>query len=517
MADELPKIDRWHSELLNVHTWSDHPEIKALCDDLYEHAGLSSLESKANRKAKRSVKESLRVLILDLYVKWLKDPSLSIGFSKGKSSYKVGSRYNGMFIPRKIVQVEALLVNAGYIEELPHFHSRAGEGRSYATRIRHTDALRNLFSKLTIDLHDIDTHANEECIILHDDYVNGPKDDINRKIEYKDEELSSEQLALVNTMRDQLRSYNKLLKQTFIDIPSYKSSTFTRIIQHKKYAERKQVISLGPDNKFVTRVFNKGLAANWKRGGRFYRGWWQQINKEDRCKIYINDKPTLEVDFKAFHPNLLSNELGVKLSGDPYDLGKLVLPEVIKTKEQQRDYVKLLVLMGINAENEKDAYSAFRNNNRKDKIGRSLEDVQLAELLKGFIDKHPQFKEVLNTGQALRLMNIDSQIANSVLDHFTKKDIAVLCIHDSFIIQYDKEPELRRILDQATHQITKDRIGHDIKNKRISHRGKVTGNIKGYEEPVEVEYHTPIHIKPTRQYLNRKAKFNKWLELQETT
>ena len=183
-------------------------------------------------------------------------------------------------------------------------------------------------------------------------------------------------------MRDQLRSYNNLLKHTFIDIPSYTSSTFTRIIKQGKYAGRKQVISLGPDNKFVTRVFNKGLAANWKRGGRFYRGWWQLIDKEDRPKIYINDKPTLEVDFKAFHPNLLSNELGIKLSGDPYDLGKLVLPEVIKDKDRQRDYVKLLVLMGINAENEKDAYSAFRNNNRKDKIGRSLEDVQLAELLK---------------------------------------------------------------------------------------------------------------------------------------
>ncbi|MDC1339541.1 hypothetical protein N8207_03615 [Planktomarina temperata] len=517
MADELPKIDRWHSELLNVHTWSDHPEIKALCDDLYEHAGLSSLESKANRKAKRSVKESLRVLILDLYVRWLKDPSLSIGLAKDNASYKVGSRYNGLYIPRKIVEVEALLVDAGYIEELPHFHSRAGEGPSYTTRIRHTDALRRLFGQLTIDLHDIDTHANEECIILHDKYVDDPDDDINRKIEYKDEELSPDDLALVNTIRDQLRSYNNLLKHTFIDVPSYTASTFTRIIKQGKYAGRKQVISLGPDNKFVTRVFNGGLAANWKRGGRFYRGWWQQIDKEDRAKIYINDKPTLEVDFKAFHPNLLSNELGVKLSGDPYDLGKLVLPEVITTKEQQRDYVKLLVLMGINADSDKKAYKAFRDSDRKDKLGKSLEDVQLAELLKGFIDKYPQFKGVLNTGQALRLMNIDSQIANSVLDHFTKKDIAVLCIHDSFIIQYDKEPELRRILDQATHQITKDRIGHDIKNERISHKGKVTGNIKGYEEPVEVEYHTPIHIKPTRQYLNRKAKFNKWLELQETT
>ena len=228
---------------MDVHTWSDHPEIKALCDDLYDQTGMSSLESKANRKAKRSVKESLRVLILDLYVKWLKDPSLSIGFSKDKNSYKVGSRYNGLYIPEKIVQVEALLVNAGYIEELPHFHSRAGEGRSYATRIRHTDAVRNLFSKLTMDLHDIDTHANEECIILQDDYVNGPKDDINRKIEYKDEELSSEQLALVNTMRDQLRSYNKLLKQTFIDIPSYKSSTMVNAMIATKTDQSKNFIA----------------------------------------------------------------------------------------------------------------------------------------------------------------------------------------------------------------------------------------------------------------------------------
>ena len=428
MEDDLPKIDRWHSEPLDVHTWSDHPEIKALCDELYDAAGLTSLESegKGNRKPKRTVKESLRVLILDLYVKWLKDPSLSIGFSKTKSSYKVGSRYNGLYIPEKIIEVEALLVEAEYVEELPHFHSKAGQGRSYTTRIRHTETLSELFRELTINLHDIDTHTNEECIILHDKYVDDPDDNMNKKIEYKDEELSPDDRALVNTMRDQLRSYNLLLKHTFIDIPSYTASTFTRIIKHGKYAGRKQVISLGPDNKFVTRVFNEGLAANWKRGGRFYRGWWQQIDKEDRCKIYINDKPTLEVDFKAFHPNLLSNELGVKLSGDPYDLGKLVLPDVIKTGEEQRDYVKLLVLMGINADSDKKAYKAFRDSDRKDKLGQSLTDIQLGALLDAFIDKHPQFKGVLNTGQALRLMNIDSQIANMVLDHFTNKDIPVL-------------------------------------------------------------------------------------------
>jgi hypothetical protein len=112
-------------------------------------------------------------------------------------------------------------------------------------------------------------------------------------------------------------------------------------------------------------------------------------------------------------------------------------------------------------------------------------------------------------------MNIDSQIAKLDIDHFTKKNIPVLCIHDSFIIQYDKEPELCRILDQATHQVTKARIDHDIKNERNTHHGKMNGNIKGYQEPVVVEYHTPIHIDPTSQYLDRRAKYTKWLELSE--
>jgi hypothetical protein len=124
MTDELPKIDRWNSEPLDVHTWSEHPEIRKLCNQLYDEAGLSMLEPKGNRKPKRTVNESLRVLVLDLYVKWLKDPSISIGFSKGREAYTVGSRYNGLFVPRKVVDVEELLVEADYIEELKPFHNK---------------------------------------------------------------------------------------------------------------------------------------------------------------------------------------------------------------------------------------------------------------------------------------------------------------------------------------------------------------------------------------------------------
>lgn len=88
-------------------------------------------------------------------------------------------------------------------------------------------------------------------------------------------------------------------------------------------------------------------------------------------------------------------------------------------------------------------------------------------------------------------------VANMVIDHFTQKNIPILCIHDSFIIQHDKEPELCRILDQATHQVTNYTINHDIKNERNSHPRKVSGNIRGYEQSVEVQFETPIRIEPT--------------------
>ena len=58
MTYEISKIDRWNSEPLNVHTWSDRPEIKALCDSLYEAAGMVSLEPQGNRKAKRTIKKT---------------------------------------------------------------------------------------------------------------------------------------------------------------------------------------------------------------------------------------------------------------------------------------------------------------------------------------------------------------------------------------------------------------------------------------------------------------------------
>lgn len=64
--------DPWHSRPIDVHRWSDHPEVVGLVDRIWD----TYLPSDKTRgpKPRTAFRNQLRVLILDLYVAWLEDP-----------------------------------------------------------------------------------------------------------------------------------------------------------------------------------------------------------------------------------------------------------------------------------------------------------------------------------------------------------------------------------------------------------------------------------------------------------
>ena len=80
---------------LDVHTWSDHPEVNVFVDEIYSH--LSSI--KGNQRINKKL---LKVVLLDLYVAWCTDPELMIMFSRDNNSYRAKSRYNEIHISKKI-------------------------------------------------------------------------------------------------------------------------------------------------------------------------------------------------------------------------------------------------------------------------------------------------------------------------------------------------------------------------------------------------------------------------------
>ena len=167
--------------------------------------------------------------------------------------------------------------------------------------------------------------------------------------------------------------------------------------------------------------------------------------------------------------------------------------------------------MAINAESPKDAYAAFRDNGRTDRIANSLVNERLQQLLKAFFDEHPHMEQFLCKGLGLELMGTDGQIANMVLDYSTNNE-PILCIHDSFLINYRKGEELKRIVEGSTFQHTGYKIQQDIKNQREESIVKVSGNIEGYETPQSVSIFRPQQAPRTKEYNNRKSKFYKWIE-----
>ena len=104
------------SRPLDVHLTSNHPEIKELVEEIFnEYFDPSS--SNIN-----IVKKHLKVVLLDLYVAWNKDPLLEIGVHMSPNDYSDGtvfskgkSRYNKLHIKRTIINVIHTLRDKGLI------------------------------------------------------------------------------------------------------------------------------------------------------------------------------------------------------------------------------------------------------------------------------------------------------------------------------------------------------------------------------------------------------------------
>jgi len=215
---------------------------------------------------------------------------------------------------------------------------------------------------------------------------------------------------------------------------------------------RKVKVQIDHHHQFVRRIFSRG---EWSSNGRFYGPWWQQIDKGLRSQIFINDTPTVEVDFRGLHVAILSAERGVAIEGDPYSLSVDLIDEAPQT---QRNIVKKLVLTALNARSRKSAFGSFREGFPAGHVGRTLTDRELDRLLDAFTDKHPHLRDCLCADQGIRLMNLDGRIAEIVHRFFTRRGIPVLSVHDSFIIDYTRVWQLRGAMAAASQDVVGKRL-----------------------------------------------------------
>ena len=442
--------ERSYSRPLDVHRWSDYPEVKSWVDHFWDEHLASYFERRSSRgrKPKKTPRDMFRVLFLDLYVAWLEDPELSIGVSRTAKDYAVDSRYNALYISDKIIDVMNALLELGFID-----HRLGSEVSGYRTRIWPLEPLIDYFHKAAFDEFVIGTAQERECIVLNnkeilnqddlDELDAKPSKGASKAIEYHDNDDPR-----IIPARELLRDYNKLLNQTHLDVGSQEHPTVTSTHWNTKRRRReKRTVSLRQHNKFVRRIFYRG---DWNLGGRYHGGWWQQIPSELRKHILIDGNQTQEIDFSGFHISLAYGLEGLSPPTDPYALN---LTDPRLSDKQQRSAVKLLALTAINAKDRKTAFMAFRNEMNREQVGEenkiSFTDDLLTVLLEGFLSENPSIAHYLCADKGVELMAIDGNITSRLIEHFTYKNIPILTVHDSYIVEFEYEDELIRVMNDA--------------------------------------------------------------------
>jgi len=186
------------------------------------------------------------------------------------------------------------------------------------------------------------------------------------------------------------------------------------------------------------RVFND---AEFRTGGRFYGGWWQEIPSKFRDRITIDGKRTVQLDYSGLHPHILYHEKGLELKDDPYQVS-LIPSKNAEDTEGFRKFIKRCFNAMLNAEAEMTRPPKASKGKPKETLGHW--GVTWKQIVKTVIKRHPDIEGQFFTGAGLRLQRIDSDLCEAVVLAMIKcsPEIVVLPVHDSFIVHHGYKDEL---------------------------------------------------------------------------
>ena len=250
-----------------------------------------------------------------------------------------------------------------------------------------------------------------------------------------------EEDAFTEKARNNLRTINQCFTRHWVDLRILDKDVLA--LQERLFDDvEKQPIDL--TKMTLVRIFSNN---SFEEGGRFYRGWWQNVPSEYRQYITIDSKPTIEYDYSQLNPNMIysvyNKELG---SEDAYSR---------VTGEEHRDVVK----QAFNA-----MFQASTTLDRKPD-GIELDEIGMSwrELKEAILNAHKPIKDYFFKGIGNRLQFEDSCIAESVMLQFAKMDAPALPIHDSFVMHhgFGTYGELEEAMRRAFY----DRFHRDIKVK----------------------------------------------------
>jgi len=346
------------------------------------------------------------------------------------------------------------LLHLGYLSQAKAGVSHGSRGL-YLTRYRATPKLLSLFdSKSLIELPvlfagqlevsetiRVQKILQEQVPTKQVDRHGQPK---TRTVKYR-ELVEYDDTKQTNQMRHNLQFINDRIATKWLDLELRKEEHRDLVAQMAK--KDKEHLEESPDDyrplmlskRSLYRVFND---ADFKTGGRFYGGWWQEIPSKFRDRITIDGKRTVQLDYSGLHPHILYHEKGLVLEGDPYQVS-LIPRENVDDTEGFRKFIKQCFNAMLNAE------KPMQRAPRGTQLGRW--GVTWKQVVTTVKKRHPDIEGQFFTGAGLRLQRIDSDLCEAVILAMMKRspEIVVLPVHDSFIVHYGHKYELMTMMLDA--------------------------------------------------------------------
>ena len=407
--------------------------------DLAEH--LLQLEQDAKIKKQRRAASSVTKFHLStgwlckkLLASYVASPEAVMRISRDKIRYTSG-RYvpEGISYDITIDGVLFLLMVDGFVREVRCGSYDRTKGKGDQTRIAANAKLVDWFAadpallpKALVGCEDTDP------LIVQVKGKRKGKNENGKEFTFKTKTLKQyTDNADTNQMRDNLNLINDCLKRHWSDLHLSDDEWVKlqrSLVGNKKY----DYTPIRLHRQTIRRIFN---STSFDIGGRFYGGWWQNIPSAYRGMITIDGKRTTEFDYGRLHPTMLYAQEGLTLSEDAYDIG---------ISAEHRDVIKQLFNAMVQMKEPQDRPPRDVKFSQTGKTWKQLRDL--------ILERHKPIRDKFFCGMGNRLQYEDSQIAEKVMLHFAKQNIAILPVHDSFVIRRSLEHDLIEVMSNTFSQ-----------------------------------------------------------------
>jgi len=230
-----------------------------------------------------------------------------------------------------------------------------------------------------------------------------------------------------------------------------KTQTFDRLEAYERRLKRHVIKVRGqvlPPFLFsLTRIYKQ----DYTKGGRYYSAF-QTRSSQFRLQLDINEAPVAEVDYKALHPNILYQLVGLEAPEDPYNVGDGFPRSAVKKAFQ-------VLINRSKGGSATESLMFWLNENRRkgkpdpdDWEGLGIKVTRdWCQLLENRLREHLKpIEHFFCQGVGLQLQHFDSELVSRVIDYFmVKTDSITIPIHDSFLVKQSDLPVLIEAIKYA--------------------------------------------------------------------